>query len=88
MNVKTLFLAISLITGLVSMQAVQAATPAQKQNSSLSVTLDIQNMTCAMCPITVRKALQSVEGVQRARWILAAKQQALLLTHKKPIRKP
>ena len=27
------------------------------------VTLDVKNMTCAMCPITVKKSLEKVEGV-------------------------
>jgi periplasmic mercuric ion binding protein len=27
------------------------------------VTLDVQNMTCAVCPITVKKALERVSGV-------------------------
>ncbi|MCP5135922.1 MAG: mercury resistance system periplasmic binding protein MerP [Gammaproteobacteria bacterium] len=30
-----------------------------------SVTLDIQNMTCAMCPITVKKSLTNIEGVSQ-----------------------
>jgi len=28
-----------------------------------TVTLDVQNMTCEVCPITVKKALQGVPGV-------------------------
>lgn len=32
---------------------------------SRTVTLDIQNMTCAVCPITVKKALEHVSGVQQ-----------------------
>lgn len=28
-----------------------------------TVTLDVQNMTCAVCPITVRKSLEAVDGV-------------------------
>ncbi|MGI4843695.1 MAG: heavy-metal-associated domain-containing protein [Janthinobacterium lividum] len=28
-----------------------------------TLTLDVQNMTCATCPITVKKALQQVPGV-------------------------
>ncbi len=28
-----------------------------------TVTLDVQNMTCAVCPITVKKSLQGVSGV-------------------------
>jgi periplasmic mercuric ion binding protein len=36
--------------------AVLAATPK-------TVTLDVQNMTCELCPITVKKALEKVPGV-------------------------
>ena len=32
-----------------------------------TVTLDVQNMTCAVCPITVKKALQRVPGVTDAK---------------------
>jgi len=28
------------------------------------VTLDVQSMTCPVCPLTVKKALESVPGVQ------------------------
>lgn len=30
-----------------------------------TVTLAVQNMTCAVCPITVKKALEQVSGVQK-----------------------
>lgn len=30
------------------------------------ITLAVENMTCSMCPVTVRKALKAVEGVQEA----------------------
>lgn len=29
-----------------------------------AVTLDVQNMTCPLCPITVKKSLERVPGVQ------------------------
>ncbi len=29
-----------------------------------AVTLDVQNMTCSLCPITVKKSLEKVPGVQ------------------------
>ena len=29
--------------------------------------LDVQNMTCSLCPITVRKALERVPGVTEAK---------------------
>lgn len=28
-----------------------------------AVMLDVQNMTCSLCPVTVKKALQKVSGV-------------------------
>ncbi|TES62198.1 mercury resistance system periplasmic binding protein MerP [Burkholderia cepacia] len=28
-----------------------------------TITLDVQNMTCALCPVTVRKSLEQVPGV-------------------------
>ena len=31
-----------------------------------TVVLDVKNMTCAVCPITVKKALQKVPGVTTA----------------------
>ena len=31
-----------------------------------TVTLDVKNMTCAVCPITVKKALEKVAGVTSA----------------------
>jgi periplasmic mercuric ion binding protein len=33
--------------------------------ASRTVTLNVQNMTCAVCPITVKKALEHVSGVQQ-----------------------
>jgi periplasmic mercuric ion binding protein len=32
-----------------------------------TITLDVQNMTCAVCPITVRNALEKVPGVTDAK---------------------
>jgi periplasmic mercuric ion binding protein len=32
-----------------------------------TVTLDVQNMTCPVCPITVKKALERVPGVRGAK---------------------
>ena len=34
---------------------------------SRTVTLDVTNMDCAVCPITVRKALEKVPGVDSAK---------------------
>ncbi len=40
----------------------QTAIAAEK-NSIKTVTLAVKNMTCRMCPITIRKSLEKVEGV-------------------------
>ena len=73
MTIKTLLLALSLSAGFFSMQAVYAESTVQTQNSSQTVTLDVQNMTCAMCTFTIKKALQGVEGVQKANVDLESK---------------
>lgn len=69
MTIKTVCLTLSLLAVPLLMQTAhaEAAVPVQlqKQNSSQAVTLDMQNMTCAMCKITIKKALQGVEGVQK-----------------------
>ena len=31
-----------------------------------SVTLTVENMTCSLCPVTVRKALEKTDGVTKA----------------------
>lgn len=40
--------------------ATLAATPK-------SAVLDVRNMTCALCPVTVKKSLELVPGVSQAR---------------------
>ena len=35
--------------------------------TSETVTLDVKNMTCSVCPITVKKALEKVSGVTSAK---------------------
>lgn len=40
------------------------ATVAQP-NRQQTVTLNIENMTCAMCTVTIKKALQKVDGVKQ-----------------------
>lgn len=38
-----------------------------------TVVLDVQNMTCELCPVTVRKSLEKVPGVSRTRVDFASK---------------
>jgi mercuric ion binding protein len=41
-----------------------AAGLALASESSQSVTFDVEKMTCATCPISVKKAMQRVDGVE------------------------
>lgn len=43
-----------------------AASPLAVLAAPRTVTLDVQNMTCAACPITVKRALMRVPGVESA----------------------
>jgi len=38
-----------------------------------TVTLDVKNMTCAVCPITVKKSLEKVSGVSAVKVDFARK---------------
>jgi mercuric ion binding protein len=47
--------------------ALVAASPLAALGASQTVTLDVKNMSCAACPITVKKALMKVPGVESAK---------------------
>ena len=40
---------------------------AAAESATQSVTLDVQNMTCASCPLTVRQVLKTQAGVLEAK---------------------
>lgn len=65
---KGLPMRILLATALIALMpmAALAATPQ-------TVVLDVQNMTCELCPVTVKKALEKVPGVSQARIDFAKK---------------
>jgi mercuric ion binding protein len=42
-----------------------AVTSGSALAASRTITLDVQNMTCAVCPITVKKSLEHVAGVKQ-----------------------
>ncbi|MFM0176638.1 mercury resistance system periplasmic binding protein MerP [Paraburkholderia sediminicola] len=48
-----------------------------------TVTLDVTNMDCAVCPITVRKALEKVSGVTSAKVDFAGKRAEVVFDPKK-----
>ncbi len=47
--------------------ATVMASSAALAGDTRTATLDVTNMTCAVCPITVRKALEKVAGVDTAK---------------------
>lgn len=51
---------------LVTAVALAVASNAPAWATTKTVTLSVSNMTCAVCPITVKKALSKVDGVEKA----------------------
>ena len=49
---------------LVILMMLLASAPAVSGESDRTVVLEIEKMTCATCPITVRKAIRRVDGVK------------------------
>ena len=47
--------------------AVLSPCPSWRWRLPETVTLDVQNMTCGLCPITVKKSLEKVSGVSDVR---------------------
>ncbi|ANE57823.1 heavy-metal-associated domain-containing protein [Methylomonas koyamae] len=64
MTIKTGLLILSLSSTALWMPVAHAETTVSQPNQQQAVTLNIENMTCAMCTVTIKKALQKVEGVQ------------------------
>jgi mercuric ion binding protein len=59
MNKRSLFAALAL--------AAVAAAPQASLAEQKSVVLSVPSMNCEACPITVRKALEKVAGVEKVR---------------------
>ena len=64
MHLKIQILLFSLLSGVFFVPTTYAESSSQIQNSEQSIVLDVQNMTCAMCKFTIKKALSSVEGTK------------------------
>ena len=56
-----------LIVALATQALVALAAPAQ------TIRLDVQNMTCPICPITVKRSLEQLPGVSTVKVDLAEK---------------
>jgi mercuric ion binding protein len=57
----------TMMRALLLVAALLAASAPALARKVETVTLDVKNMTCSLCPITVRKALEKVPGVESAR---------------------
>ena len=59
---KILALALFGLTAVAPITAIPAV--AQTVTAEQTVTFAVDNMTCALCPITVKRAMEGVEGVR------------------------
>lgn len=58
-------LASALIVGLLLVSGHSVSVPTANA-ASRTVTLNVENMYCALCPLTVKTALEKVDGVEQA----------------------
>jgi mercuric ion binding protein len=64
--IRTLLLAALLGLSGFTLALSTTVAVAAEQAQTRTVILNVENMTCNMCPITVRKALEKVPGVVKA----------------------
>jgi periplasmic mercuric ion binding protein len=65
MSIKTSLLILSLLSSTLWVTEASANVSSEQSIQPQTITLKLQNMTCALCPITIKKALQEVKGVQQ-----------------------
>ena len=77
----SVFIAVLLLSGCGDQSANAGSTPGNNagdasaiESQQRQVTFSVPDMTCPMCPITVRKALAGVDGVLEAKASLDDKQ--------------
>ena len=63
MIIKTSLLILSLLLSTLWATVASANVSSEQSIQPQTITLKLQNMTCALCPITIKKALQDVKGV-------------------------
>lgn len=63
MSIKTSLLILSLLSSTLWVTEASANFSSEQSIQPQTITLKLQNMTCALCPITIKKALQDVKGV-------------------------
>jgi mercuric ion binding protein len=59
---KLLVLALLAVSAAPAITAISAT--AQAVAAEQTVTFTVDNMTCALCPVTVKRAMESVDGVR------------------------
>lgn len=59
--------------GFTGVLSVSAQSAADLVATVQSATFSVENMTCALCPVTVKKAMEQVSGVQSVEIDFAAK---------------
>jgi mercuric ion binding protein len=59
--------------GFTAISSVSAQSAAAQVAAVQSATFAVENMTCALCPVTVKKAMEQVNGVQSVAIDFAAK---------------
>lgn len=68
------FALILAVTGAATMSmAVDKTVTANAAQETQTLSFAIENMTCAMCPITVRKSMEQVSGVEEVKVDFEAK---------------
>jgi mercuric ion binding protein len=77
---RPLVISVSLLAfGAAGLLSATAFTPLAAQSTTARVVstqtaiLAVENMTCALCPVTVKKAMEQVKGVHSVRIDFAAK---------------
>lgn len=77
---RPLVIAVSLLAlGAAGLLSAPALTPLAAQSTTIEVattqsaTLAVENMTCALCPVTVKSAMERVHGVRSVEIDYAAK---------------
>lgn len=68
---KLLVLALLAISAAPAITAIPAT--AQSVAAEQTVTFTVDNMTCALCPVTVKRAMESVDGVRAVEIDFAAR---------------
>jgi mercuric ion binding protein len=83
MTIKVSLLVMSLLSSTLWVTMVNAELHSEQTIQQQTIKLSIQNMTCSMCPITIKKALQKVEGVQQVVVDYDSKTAVITFDHRK-----